>query len=115
MAKELKDFQQLLIDTVKILKKVIKEVPDAPIKMFDFLADIKDNFEEIEELNKNEGLFEQADDEEKEEFSVTLEKFLAYTEKHRVDEGSLLHPILKQETILMTLADLDRRYEKLNG
>lgn len=111
MADDIQILGKLLIQTIKVMRKLEKDYTEDPIKNFDYAAKIRDNFEKIAKLNGKDDIFEE--DRDYSEFLEKLGKFIDVTEKYRVNEESPYTQTLNIEKVLRILVDLDKRYESL--
>ena len=111
MANNLETFGQLLDETAILMKEVVTTFEKDPIKAFDIIGKLRDNFEKIGEVNANEELFDE--DEDNSEFLEHLSNFNEITEEYRSSESSPYSEVLNNDKYLQILVDLDRRYEKL--
>lgn len=111
MADDIQTLGKLLIQTIKVMRKLEKDYTKDPVKNFDYVARMRDNFEKIGELNGKEEIFEEERDYS--EFLEQLGKFIDVTDDYRTKEESPYRETLNIEKVLRVLVDLDKRYDTL--
>lgn len=111
MADKVKEMGELMDNTLELMTKIEKTFPVEPMKCFDYVEKMADNFDTIKEINSDDENFD--DDEVSDDFIHSLEKFIEVTEKYRQEEGSPYHTVLNKDRIMQILVDLERRYNDL--
>lgn len=113
MADDIEVLGKLLIQTIKLLRKLDTDFDKDPLKNFDYAEKLRDNLERMAEINSNDEIFEE--DRDYSELLERLGKFIDVTEDYRTRDDSPFKESLNLDKVLRILVDLDKRYDSIES